>query len=467
MKPEVFASQPGRHGQRTGRYNTIIITFNLQWIKQTFTTTNSIRAMFTKARGKQKRLTSYFKGEQQQQNQIGLSATASRKRPRPVPPPSSSSSLSSSLSSGCSFRSRNGGSGFGVCPLCQSSIAWHVLESHASKCTGNDSSSSSSSNHGVGTTTATGNDKTPQKASFPMTRTQIPLESDEIGEIIPLDVHEPEFPKTRTPKATTKSTACNIVTPRLAPIFQAKQKGENTNNDALQQHHPQQLQPHSYEPIPGLFVYEDFITEEEESLILKGCCVNNNNNNVDRDAVPAWKVCRFNGNHIGKRWGVHCNLRDRRVDAPEHPLPNVLRDIVFPKLKGLLNLKNFVPNEANAIDYGRNKGHWLKAHVDDRKLSKEPIANLSLVGDCYMTFRNVARHRNLAVPEQRVLLKRRCLQVLTGKARYDFSHGIANVDLLSDRRVSITMRESPLTAARAATATATTRTPTFARPMAC
>jgi hypothetical protein len=195
-----------------------------------------------------------------------------------------------------------------------------------------------------------------------------------------------------------------------------------------------------------LFVYEDFITKEEEALIVKGCI------DAGRDVLPNWKDCRFQGKQFGKRWGVHCNLRDRRVDAPQHPLPDVLEEIVFPKLKRL-NLpmvpavKTFCPNEANAIDYRRSQGHWLKGHVDDRKLSKEPIANLSLVGDCYMTFKNVARHRNLAVPEQRVLLRRRCLQVLTGRARYDFSHGIANADLLSDRRVSITMRESPLTAA--------------------
>ena len=230
------------------------------------------------------------------------------------------------------------------------------------------------------------------------------------------------------------------MTPRLAPVFRVQTKDETTAGQVLKLR-PQELQPHSYEPIPGLYVYEDFITEEEESLILKNCV------NVGRGVLPPWKMCRFNGKHIGKRWGVHCNLRDRRVDAPQHPLPSVLQDIVFPKLRklNLPAMKNFSPNEANAIDYRRHEGHWLKAHVDDRKLSKEPIANLSLIGDCYMTFQNVARHRNLAVSEQRVLLKKRCLQVLTGRARYDFSHGIANVDLKSDRRVSITMRESPLT----------------------
>ena len=395
-------------------------------------------------------MTSYFVGGGKPKIITGQ-PLSSRKRQRPF--------------SGGSFRSRNGGSGFGQCPLCQMSFAWHVLESHASECTGmsnSDRNSSSSSCNGIGmTATAVGDnitrrdDKSHGKASIPRT----PLKSNDATEIIatPLEnIHKQTFPKTPIAKteaaaaaaaaATTLVTTSNIVTPRLAPIFQAKTKDRNSNDETLnnKQKEHLELRPHSYEPIPGLFVYEDFITEEEEAFVVKGCV------NVGRDAIPAWKQCRFNGKHVGKRWGVHCNLRDRRVDSPEHPLPDVLSKIIFPKIKRL-NLpatQNFCPNEANAIDYRRKEGHWLKAHVDDRKLSKEAILNLSLVGDCYMTFRNVSKHRNLAVSEQRVLLKRRCLQVLTGKARYDFSHGIANVDLLSDRRVSVTMRESPLTTSK-------------------
>jgi alkylated DNA repair dioxygenase AlkB len=190
------------------------------------------------------------------------------------------------------------------------------------------------------------------------------------------------------------------------------------------------------EPIPGLFIYEDFITEDEEAAIL---------NFLNREDNLPWKAAKFNGKNNGKRWGVHCNLRDRRVDAPENPLPDFILNMLIPKLKRLSCTKGCIPNEANAIQYYREKGDWLHPHVDDRKLSKEPIANLSLAGDCIMTFTNQAMHRNLAVKEEKVLLKRRCLQVLTGKARYDFSHGIQNQDLLSDWRVSVTMRESPLT----------------------
>jgi alkylated DNA repair dioxygenase AlkB len=116
------------------------------------------------------------------------------------------------------------------------------------------------------------------------------------------------------------------------------------------------------------------------------------------------------------------------------------------KLNKLKPMSGCIPNEANAIEYRRKLGHHLLSHVDDRQLSKEPIANLSLAGDCFMTYCNVAPHRNTAVKERRLLLKRRCLQVLTGKARYEFSHAIENADLISERRVSVTMRESPLSA---------------------
>ncbi len=373
--------------------------------------------MSSSSKRKQKSLTCFFAG-------------TSRKRPR----------------SDGSFRSRNGGSGFGVCPLCQFSFAWHVLESHASECTGRTKQNeptciSSSQQTAKGTTPFQdiGNDTTTPTKALVLRKTSEITPSANSDEQ-PSRSNETRKPNTEE-ELTTAATATrnsNIVTPRLAPIFRGK-KERNTKDKSAAPTNPLQLRPHSYEPIPGLFVYENFITEEEEALIRKGC--------VHTNALPAWKQCRFNGKHIGKRWGVHCNLRDRRVDAPEHPLPEVLSQIVFSKLQqlGLPQTRNFWPNEANAIDYRKNQGHWLKDHVDDRKLSKEPIANLSLAGDCYMTFRNVSKHRNLAVSEQKVLLKRRCLQVLTGKARYDFTHGIANADLLSPRRISITMRESPLT----------------------
>jgi alkylated DNA repair dioxygenase AlkB len=102
-------------------------------------------------------------------------------------------------------------------------------------------------------------------------------------------------------------------------------------------------------------------------------------------------------------------------------------------------MQSCIPNEMNVIEYKRSRGDYLKPHMDDRVKYKEPIANLSLAGDCYMTF---AKERDCQYPKVRVLLKRRTLQILTGKARYEWTHGIEASDILCDRRVSVTMRET-------------------------
>ncbi len=196
---------------------------------------------------------------------------------------------------------------------------------------------------------------------------------------------------------------------------------------------------HTIEPLPGLFHYKEFITEEEEDMILAEL---DGHATAFREEFLPWKAATFNGKNRVKRWGVHCNLRDRRVSAAENPLPHFFTGIILPKLQRLVPMQGICPNEANAIDYRPQLGDCLHSHVDDRQLSKEVIANLSLAGDCFMLFRN---EKSTEKEQQLVLLKRRTLQVLTGKARYDYSHGIRNQDFLSDRRVSVTMRESPIT----------------------
>jgi alkylated DNA repair dioxygenase AlkB len=278
---------------------------------------------------------------------------------------------------------KRSGSHFGTCPLCEQSIPFHRLELHAATCDGS-----------MPVVTAAPNRSTKPRSSEDCERRTAAT----------------------PPQALAKPTA------RLRHLLD--------------------LNPTS-EPIPGLFLYEDFITEDEEQNILSQ--LDGTTDPCYESTQYGWNPSTFNGRHRGQRWGVHCDLRSRAVGAAERPLPSFITQFLLPKLRHLHPMKGCVPNEANAIDYHRKHGDYLVAHVDDRQLSREPIANLSLAGDCYMTFTNVAPKRNTAVVKQRVLLKRRCLQILTGLARYDFSHGIEHCDLLSERRVSLTMRESPLT----------------------
>lgn len=244
-------------------------------------------------------------------------------------------------------------------------------------------------------------------------------------------------------------------------------------------------------PIPGLLVFEEFVSPEEEAIILSELEGGGTNSSgasrmvgpipstlaasASSAPLPTWKTERHSGVHREKRYGADSELWSRTIREPKHPMPGFVNELVLPKIRRALAdlAAGWTPNEGNAIEYRR--GHsWLKPHVDDRRKHKELIANLSLAGDCYMTFAPatatatasvaaapapVPAAANASVPRAecgnsvvpcvmsspsgtKVLLRRGTLLVLTGKARYEYTHGIDRQDVLSVRRVSFTLRET-------------------------
>ena len=189
----------------------------------------------------------------------------------------------------------------------------------------------------------------------------------------------------------------------------------------------------------------DFITEAQEEQIVAA---------VDAHE-PAWTESTYNGRHGGKKWGVVMNLAERTVMEARVPFPAWLDGLVLRIRQCIPFLADFAPNEANAISYDRARGDFLRAHVDERHLSGDVIVNVSLLGACSMLYAPMEQSRTRSraarsdAPAQdgaiKVHLPRRCLQVQSGKARYEFSHAIRNEDLEEPRRVSITFRESKLT----------------------
>ncbi|KAJ1461724.1 hypothetical protein M885DRAFT_432104 [Pelagophyceae sp. CCMP2097] len=140
---------------------------------------------------------------------------------------------------------------------------------------------------------------------------------------------------------------------------------------------------------------------------------------------------------MAKSWGVRTDLARGTFQAPLHALPELFRPLVDRMRATVACLKDFRPNEANAIDYQRERGDFLAAHCDHRQLSGKVLVNLCLAGAATMTYQ-----RDKAPPHEfRVRLGRRALQVQSGCVRYDFSHGIAHADLHDERRVSVTFRQ--------------------------
>jgi alkylated DNA repair protein alkB family protein 4 len=204
--------------------------------------------------------------------------------------------------------------------------------------------------------------------------------------------------------------------------------------------------------LPGHFLVPDFVSPEEELELV-----------AELDAIaPPWTPSAFNGAHSGKRWGVECDLTRRVVRPARLEMPASLERLAA-RMRALGHpaLANFRPNEANAISYRREAGHRLDLHVDDRQLSGDVLVNLSLRGDCVMTYEPLRRKphakktgsmnpttaRGVEAPPPRassvrIGLPRRSLQVQSGSARFDFAHGIRRDDLGDPRRVSVTFRES-------------------------
>lgn len=198
--------------------------------------------------------------------------------------------------------------------------------------------------------------------------------------------------------------------------------------------------------IDGLLFINNFVSNEEaESIITL----------LDNHQTP-WHNSKFNGFCLSKtfgyktQFGVPGEERCVRVNDPksgEMPIPDFLAN--FPKrLAHIIStssldfipqtLRSFKANECNANSYLQDAGHYLTAHFDDRSLSGPVLMNLSLGCDSYMTY-----HAGDGV-EHNVFLPRNCLQLVTGKARYDYQHSLKAESVLGARRVSVTWRQAGL-----------------------
>ena len=212
------------------------------------------------------------------------------------------------------------------------------------------------------------------------------------------------------------------------------------------------------EELPGLFLIHDFITEDEENNIIEV---------LDNNSLKTWKISTFNGMCFSKTYGVKTQfglpdelrlVRQNDASNGEQDMPpefsflvDRLHHFVALNAQNMANeLRDFRPNECNANSYFAAENHYLRPHFDDRTLSGPILMNLSLCGEARMTY---AKPLNASLPTNAIAhgafghtvsvpLPRRCLQLVTGAARWSYTHEIRKEDVLSPRRMSITWRQS-------------------------
>jgi alkylated DNA repair dioxygenase AlkB len=200
----------------------------------------------------------------------------------------------------------------------------------------------------------------------------------------------------------------------------------------------------SHKSIPGLFLLYDFINENEEQLLLT---------KIAEDIKSPWKHSSFNGHCLSKTYGVKTQfglpgeerlVRKHIEELGEYDVPDFFTSIInrFEALVNDMNIpnlggKSFRVNECNINSYSKSAAHYLRPHYDDRALSGPILINLSLVGQCNMTYTKASTLESTSVH-----LPPRCLQIVSGEARWNYLHGIKAEDIIDEQRISITWRQS-------------------------
>jgi alkylated DNA repair dioxygenase AlkB len=182
----------------------------------------------------------------------------------------------------------------------------------------------------------------------------------------------------------------------------------------------------THKRMPGLVVVPDFVTKEQETALLQTI-----------DDQPWRNDLKRRVQHYGYRYDYRARTVTR--DSYLGPLP-LWGENIAQRLKTEKYMSQ-VPDQLIVNEYLPGQG--ISAHVDCVPCFGPVITSLSLGAACVMTFRHPKQQQQLDV-----ILPQRSLAVLTGPARYEWTHEIAarKSDIINgartsrDRRVSLTFR---------------------------
>ncbi|KAF7645614.1 hypothetical protein LDENG_00201180 [Lucifuga dentata] len=182
-------------------------------------------------------------------------------------------------------------------------------------------------------------------------------------------------------------------------------------------------------PFPGVFLWENFISEEEEEELVK---------KMDQDV--------WTQSQSGRRkqdFGPKVNFKKQKVRlAGFSGLPAASRDLVI-RMQKEPSLFGFQPVEQCNLDYHPQRGSAIDPHKDDSWLWGERLVTINMLSDTTLTMSLEQGLPELSLTDEvqvAVRLPRRSLAVLSGAARHRWKHGIHRKDVCG-RRVCSTYRE--------------------------
>ncbi|XP_068572540.1 alpha-ketoglutarate-dependent dioxygenase alkB homolog 4 [Cebidichthys violaceus] len=182
-------------------------------------------------------------------------------------------------------------------------------------------------------------------------------------------------------------------------------------------------------PFPGVFLQENFISEEEEKRLIS---------TMDQDV---WIESQS-----GRRkqdFGPKVNFKKRKVRIGGFSgLPALSQKLVL-RMQQEPSLAGFQPVEQCNLDYHPERGAAIDPHRDDSWLWGERLVTLNMLSSTTLTMSLEQGLPELGLAEEvhvALRLPRRSLVVLYGEARHRWKHAIYRDDV-QQRRVCSTYRE--------------------------
>ncbi|XP_067113545.1 alpha-ketoglutarate-dependent dioxygenase alkB homolog 4 [Osmerus mordax] len=182
-------------------------------------------------------------------------------------------------------------------------------------------------------------------------------------------------------------------------------------------------------PFPGVFLWENFISEEDEIELAEKM-----DRNVWRESQSGRKK---------QDYGPKVNFKKHKVRVGGFcGLPDISQKLVQ-RMSQEPVLAGFQPVEQCNLDYSPQRGSAIDPHLDDSWLWGERLVTINLLSDTILTMsmeEGLSEIGDEGEVRVKVHLPRRSLVVLQGEARHRWKHAIYRQDVHA-RRVCSTYRE--------------------------
>ncbi|XP_062844927.1 alpha-ketoglutarate-dependent dioxygenase alkB homolog 4 [Trichomycterus rosablanca] len=181
-------------------------------------------------------------------------------------------------------------------------------------------------------------------------------------------------------------------------------------------------------PFPGVFVWENFVSDDEERELVS---------RMDQDE---WRESQS-----GRRkqdFGPKVNFKKQRIRLGDFTGLPFISSVLVDRMSKDPLLAGFHPVEQCNLEYTPERGSAIDPHLDDSWLWGERLVTLNLLSDTVVTMSLDQGWGNMDDGEVRVdvNLPRRALILLHGEARHRWKHAIHR-EHVQRRRVCSTFRE--------------------------